>query len=202
MAVGLIRGDKTPVHDGVNTSGHIIAYIGWSETPFRENLITKIKKVKPVPVECDIAVVLLADNNRIQEQSDLIFHNNRVHSKTNAIQLLSQPYFESAGEAYNEQIEIYLDALGSEYDKIQFIGCIYDADKRKQDFDMIDDMYITLIDVDYNYEICRFYLQQDYKELSSMFIGEIHRYEYGWEFEALGNGSHDVGIMHAIKRYT
>lgn len=198
MSCELIRGDKLTIYEANNNTGNLIVYFGWTEVVPKKSFLSMFKNTPTIPVDCDISALLLPDNNKMIEQGDLVFHNNKVHRKSNAVSIIGAP---DDNFYIAEQIMVNLDSIPNEYDKIVFIGTIYDADKRKHDFSKLENMYIAIYNTTFNTEVCHFNLVQNYNELTSMFFGEIVRNEFGWEFNALGNGSHDVGIMQAIKRY-
>ena len=118
--------------------------------------------------------------------SDVVFFGNLKH-KSGAVKHMGDN-LTGAGEGDDEQIVVQLDLLPSRYDKIIFVVNIYEADKRKQDFGMIKNAFIRIIDADNGQELMKYNLSENYDGKTGMVFGEVYRHNGEWKFNAIGQG--------------
>ncbi len=81
-----------------------------------------------------------------------------------------------------------LSLVPSNVEKIVFVVNIYDASARHQDFGMIRNAFIRVVDMRNNSEICKYNLSEDYSGKTGLIVGEIYRHEGEWKFNAIGQG--------------
>jgi len=65
---------------------------------------------------------------------------------------------------------------------------IHDAEQRHQNFGMVQDAFVRIVNLDTNTEIVRFDLSEDYSTETAMIFAEIYRYNSEWKFRAVGQG--------------
>lgn len=106
-----------------------------------------------------------------------------------------------AGAGDDEQIMVDLASVPEGYDHVVFVVNIYQADQRKQHFGMIQNAYIRLLDCRDNSEVCRYNLTDDYSGMTSMIFGEVYHSKGEWKFNAIGQGTEDLGIGELCKRF-
>lgn len=73
-------------------------------------------------------------------------------------------------------------------DRIAFTVTIYDADARVQNFGMVENAYIRILNQDSGEELCRFDLGEDFSTETAVVAGELYRYGDEWKFSAVGSG--------------
>jgi stress response protein SCP2 len=105
------------------------------------------------------------------------------------------------GEGDDEQIFVKLDKIPAEYDRLVFVVNIYKAVDRKQDFGMIKNAFIRIVDSENGEELCRYNLSEDYTGMLAMIAGEVYRYKGDWKFNAMGNGTTDPGLKELSRRF-
>ena len=86
-------------------------------------------------------------------------------------------------------------ALGfpSEIEKIAVTVTIHEADVRKQNFGMVSNAFIRVVNKGDGKEIARFDLSEDASTNTAMIFGEIYRKGNEWKFKAIGQG-YDGGL--------
>jgi len=72
--------------------------------------------------------------------------------------------------------------------KAVFAVTIYDAEARKQNFGMVSNAYIRIVNEDNNSEIARYDLSEDASTETAMVFGELYRHNGEWKFKAVGQG--------------
>ncbi|OON97083.1 MAG: hypothetical protein ATN32_05895 [Candidatus Epulonipiscium fishelsonii] len=87
------------------------------------------------------------------------------------------------------------------YNRIVFVINIYQAQQRKQHFGMIQNAFIRIVDAKNNTEMYRYNLTDDYTNMTAMIFGEIYRHDGEWKFNAIGQGTNDLGLNELVKRY-
>jgi tellurium resistance protein TerD len=73
-------------------------------------------------------------------------------------------------------------------DRIAFTVTIYDAESRRQNFGMVSNSYIRVVNQVNNEEIVRYDLGEDYSIETAIVIGELYRHNGEWKFNAVGSG--------------
>lgn len=69
-----------------------------------------------------------------------------------------------------------------------FSVTIYDAEARKQNFGMVSNASIRIVNSDNSQEIARFDLSEDASTETAMIFGELYRNGAEWKFKAVGQG--------------
>lgn len=127
------------------------------------------------------SVFLLGSNGKVISNEDCVFYGNLKH-KSGAISLVG------ADNGDKEQIKIFLDKLPLDIERIDFTLTIYDADKRRQNFGQVKNIFIRVVDEMTNEELIRYDLGEDFSVETAIVVGEIYRYKGEWKFNAVGSG--------------
>ncbi|MDA0848570.1 MAG: TerD family protein [Verrucomicrobia bacterium] len=107
------------------------------------------------------------------------------------------------GEGDDEQIIVKLDSLPEKIDKILFIVCIYQGQKKNQHFGQVDNAFIRACDAK-GKEIARYSLSNSpqFEGMRSMVFGEIYRHNGDWKFNAVGDPEPTDNFVQILQRYT
>lgn len=105
------------------------------------------------------------------------------------------------GAGDDEQISVDLSELPENVDKIAFVVNIYGATNRQQDFGMVKNAYIRIVDESNGKELCRYNLSENYEGKTAMVFGELHKKDNEWKFNAVGTGTTDTSVSEVCKRY-
>ena len=108
----------------------------------------------------------------------------------------------TGGEGDNEQILIDLNLVPSAIHKLLFVVTIYECEQRKQDFSLIQNAFIRIVNLAKYQEIMRFNLTDPYVCKTALIVGEIYRYQQEWKFGAIGEGTNDTSLFQIAKRFT
>ncbi|MEN8077854.1 TerD family protein [Clostridioides difficile] len=135
--------------------------------------------------DLDIAAFLLDANNRFNTVSNVIFFNNRAGQGI----ALAGDNRTGAGEGDDETINIELEKIDSNIQKVVFVVTIHEAMAKRQTFGMINNSYVRLVDLDQNgKELCRFNLKENGSTATSVIFAELYRNGLEWQFKAVGEG--------------
>ena len=105
------------------------------------------------------------------------------------------------GDGDDEQISIDLKKVTKKAEKLICVVNIYQAFSRKQDFGMIKNAFIRIVDGSTNREMCKYDLTESYSGMTAMIFGEIYRHNGEWKFGAIGQGTKDTSIGDLCRRY-
>jgi tellurium resistance protein TerD len=75
-----------------------------------------------------------------------------------------------------------------EVQKIAFCVTIHDAEARRQNFGMVANAFIRVVNADNNQEVARYDLSEDASVETAMIFGELYRNGAEWKFRAVGQG--------------
>ena len=92
------------------------------------------------------------------------------------------------GDGDDEQVKIELAKVGAEVKKLVFAVTIHEAEARKQNFGMVSNSYMRVVNNDNGAEIARFDLSEDASTETAMIFGELYRHGTEWKFKAVGQG--------------
>ena len=93
-----------------------------------------------------------------------------------------------AGEGDDEQIEVDLEKVPNNIQRIAFTVTIYDATARRQNFGQVSNAYIHICDQTTGTEIIRYDLGEDFSIETAVVVGELYRHGGEWKFNAIGSG--------------
>lgn len=195
MSVSLQKGQKVNLSKENAGLSRVVVGLGWDEAKRQKKGFFLLK---PKPIDCDASAILL-QNGKFVSKNDVVYFGNLRH-KTGSVQHMGDN-LTGEGEGDDEQIVVDLDKIPQVYDRIIIIVNIYDAIARKQEFGMIENAFIRLVDARNNTEICRYNLTENYSGMTAMIFGEIYRNNGEWKFGAIGQGTQDRGIAEIANRF-
>lgn len=148
------------------------------------------------PVDLDASAFLLNTHDKTRQDTDFVFYNNLETEKGNIRHMGDNNTGEGDGD--DEKIEINLGALPYDVAKIVFSVTIHNCRDRQQNFGMVTNAYIRVVNLDTNTELARFDLSEDASDEDGFIFGELSRDMGGWKFTAIGLGS--IGGLYKIAR--
>jgi len=103
------------------------------------------------------------------------------------------------GDGDDEQIIVKLDSLPQRVQKILFLACIYQGEKKNQHFGMIDNAFIRAVDAK-GKEIAKYSLSGTaFSGMCSMVFAEAYRKEDSWKLRALGEPHRTDSFIEILK---
>ena len=192
MAISLAKGQKISLTKESTGLRNVKIGLGWDAV--KKGFFSRKKDI-----DCDASVIILGADGKLKSNEDIVYYGNLCH-KSGSIKSQGDNRT-GAGEGDDEQILIVLDSVPEEYEKLEFVVTIYEAKERQQNFGLINNAYIRVIDADKNIEICRFALTDDYSGMTAMIFGEMYRHNNEWKFNAIGQGTWDGSISEMAKRF-
>ncbi len=201
MSVNLQKGQKVNLSKENAGLSTICVGLGWDEAKKEKKgfLNTLFGSVSgDADIDCDASAILLKNDKMVSDR-DLVFFRNLNHH-SGAIKHMGDN-LTGAGDGDDEQIIVDLKKIPNGYNKIVFVVNIYQAAQRSQQFGMIKNAFIRLVDANNNTEICRYNLSEDYTGMTAMIFGEVYLHNGEWKFNAVGNGTKDNSIQALCERF-
>ena len=141
--------------------------------------------------DLDASALLLNAKGVVNDVKDVIFYNQLDTNR--GVKSLGDNRTGSmnASDEDDETIIVELEKIPETTNEVLFIVTIDEAMKRNQNFGMVQNAYIRVINDDTNEELARYSLNEKFALQISCEIAKLVRSSHGWEFVALGNGRQD-----------
>ena len=188
MAISLQKGQRVDLTKDRPSLKNVLIGLGWDinhydgETDF----------------DLDASAFMTKANGKVGNENDFIFYGNLNHVSGSVQHMGDNRTGEGDGD--EEVIKVQLDKIPSDYDTISFTVTIYEAEKRLQNFGMVENAYVRLIDEDTGEELVRFDLTEDFSTETALVVAEIYKRDGQWKFAAIGSG-YDGGLKALCKEY-
>ena len=155
--------------------------------------------------DLDASAFLLTANGQVRSEKDLVFYGALDHV-SDSVHHMGDNLVGGIGEGRgdDEQITVDLSKIPSVYQEIVFTVTIYDWDVRNQNFGMVQNAYIRVMDEsDPNKsaeELVRYDLTEDFSKDTAVIAGKISKENDMWRFTAIGE-SYSGGLYALCKKY-
>ena len=203
MTINLQKGQRVDLTKGNAGLSQIMVGLGWDPVgrPSGGGLLGGLfGGSKGTEVDCDASVIMLDSNGRMNKKEDLIYFGN-LQSKCGSVRHTGDN-LTGDGDGDDEQVIIELGRVPANIHKLVFVVNIYDCIRRKQDFGLIKNAFIRVVNSSNKQEIIKFNLTDNYSGKTSLSIGEIYRNNAEWKFAAIGEGTNDASLSEMVKKYT
>ena len=180
MAVSLSKGGKVSLAKVAADAGiqgglsKIVVGLGWDVNRYSGG----------ADFDLDAAAFMLGATGKVRSDDDFIFYNQKTgpgveHTGDNRT---------GAGDGDDEQIKVDLTAVPADVEKIDFTVTIDQADVRNQNFGMVENSYIRVMDEATGTELIRYDLGEDFSIETALVVAELYRHNGEWKFNAIGSG--------------
>lgn len=135
--------------------------------------------------DLDISAILLDANGKFGSVDNVVYFNNMVVPGVR----LNGDNRTGAGDGDDEVISLDLAQINPNVQKIVFVVSIYEAQRKRQTFGMVDNSYVRLLDAaNGDKELCRFNLKENGSTATAVIFAELNRDGAEWQFKAVGEG--------------
>jgi tellurium resistance protein TerD len=175
MAISLQKGGNVNLSKTDPNLKQVLLGLGWDA-----------RSTDGVDFDLDASIFMVTESGKVRSDSDFIFYG-QLRSPCGSIEHTGDNRT-GAGDGDDEALKIKLDQIPAAVTRLVVAVTIHDAQARKQNFGMVHDAFIRLVNIETNIEITRFDLSEDYSTETAMVFGEIYRYGGEWKFKAVGQG--------------
>lgn len=175
MAVSLKKGGNISLSRSTLNLTRILVGLGW-----------EARETSGDDFDLDASVFMVGESGKVRSDEDFIFYNQLV-STCKSVEHTGDNRT-GAGDGDDEGIKVELPKVPQQIQRLVVCVTIHDADDRRQNFGMVRDAFIRIVNLDNDIEIARFDLSEDYSTETAMIFGEVYRHSGEWKFKAVGQG--------------
>jgi len=176
MAISLQKGQKVDLTKGNAGLSKIFIGLGWDTNKYDGG----------ADFDLDASAFLTGENGKVQSDADFVFYGNLKHASASVEH--TGDNLTGEGEGDDEVINVDLSMIPANVAKVAFTVTIHEADVRSQNFGMVSNAYIRVVDANGNTELLRYDLGEDYSIETAVVVAEIYRHNNEWKFNAIGSG--------------
>ncbi|HWK23076.1 MAG TPA: TerD family protein [Ureibacillus sp.] len=136
--------------------------------------------------DLDSSVFLLDATGKVSGPEDFIFYNQT--SGGNGSVVHSGDNLTGEGDGDDEQVKISLKDIPANVQKVTFTVTIHEAESRTQNFGMVSNAFIRVVNEETDEELIRYDLGEDFSIETAVVVGELYRHNGEWKFSAIGSG--------------
>lgn len=134
-------------------------------------------------IDVDLSCFLLGKDNKTREDADFIFYNNLQGAEL-AVRHLGDNRT-GFGERDDEAILVDLTALPFDVYRIVFSISIYLADERNQNFTMVENAFVRVVNEETEKELARDDMVEKFGECTAVRFCELERQGSEWVFRKI-----------------
>ncbi|WP_375004881.1 TerD family protein [Bacillus velezensis] len=197
MAISLQKGQRIDLTKGKAGLSKLLVGLGWDPVS-SGGFLGKLFGGGGANIDCDASVLML-ENDKMTDSKNVIYFGN-LKSRCGGV-VHTGDNLTGEGDGDDEQILIDLAKVPAQINKLVFVVNIYDCVRRKQDFGMIQNAFIRVVDQANREELVTYNLRDNYSGRTSLIAAEIYREDGEWKFAAVGEGTNDTKIGDIVNRY-
>jgi tellurium resistance protein TerD len=149
--------------------------------------------------DLDASVLLLDEHEKFTGTQNLIYFGNQKTPDGSVIH--SGDNLTGQGSGDDEVIKLDLNKIPANIHTVLVVVNIYEAQTRRQNFGMVQNAFIRVVDATTNAEIMRYDLSEDYSSETGMEMGKFYRHNGEWKFQAIGTGWAGT-LQDVVNKYT
>lgn len=176
MAINLQKGQKidlTKTNPGLK---NLLIGLGWDTNKYDGGF----------DFDLDATAFLLGENGKVTGDNDVIFYNNKSHESGSVVH--QGDNLTGEGEGDDEVIKVDLSLVPANIHKVDFTVTIHEAETRRQNFGMVSNAFIRVVDEATGTELVRYDLGEDFSIETAVVVAELYRSGGEWKFNAIGSG--------------
>jgi len=188
MGISLRKGGNISLSKeaGINLN-KIIVGLGWDE-----------RATDGTDFDLDAVAFVLGANSKVRSDADFIFYN-QLSGANGAIEH-GGDNLTGGGDGDDEQIFLTLQQMPQDIVKIAICVTIHDGEALRQNFGMVTNAFVRVVDDNTGRELARYDLSEDMSTETAMIFAEVYRYNNEWKFKAIGQGF-DGGLGPLARHY-
>lgn len=175
MAISLQKGGNVNLSKEAPSMTKMVIGLGWNA-----------RATDGSAFDLDASAFLLQESGKVSSDAGFIFYNQKASACGSVIHQGDNTTGEGDGD--DEIIKVDPTKLPADIQKVAFAVTIHDADSRRQNFGMVSNAYIRILDEANGQEIARYDLSEDASVETAMTFGELYRHNGEWKFKAIGQG--------------
>jgi len=175
MGVTLAKGGNVSLSKVAPNLDEALVGLGWD-----------VRTTTGLDFDLDASALLLGPNGKVLSDAHFVFYN-QLSSPDGSVRHTGDNRT-GEGDGDDESIELDLNSVPQDVDKIVFAVSIHDAEARRQSFGQVMNAFIRMVNRTDGSEVVRYDLSEDASTETAMVFGEVYRHDGEWKFRAVGQG--------------
>jgi tellurium resistance protein TerD len=175
MAISLQKGGNVNLSKEAPGLAEVAIGLGWD-----------VRSTDGSAYDLDANAFLLNASGKVRADTDFIFYNNKK-APDGSVEHMGDN-ITGAGDGDDEVVEVRLNKVAADIDKVVFSVTIHDAEARRQTFGQVSKAFIRVVNKADKKELARYDLSEDGSTETSLIFGELYRAGAEWKFRAVGQG--------------
>lgn len=188
MSISLVKGQKIDLTKGNAGLKRVVFALGWDTNRYDGD----------EEFDLDVSAFFTDESGKVTGEQDFVFYGQPQHPSGALTYSGDNRTGEGSGD--DETMTVELEKIPANISKISFAVTIYDAESRLQNFGMVENAYVRVVDADTGEELMRFDLSEDFSTETAIVVAEIYRHNGEWKFKAVGSG-YNGGLAALCRQY-
>ncbi len=175
MAISLSKGGNVSLSKEAPGLKNAIIGLGWD-----------VRASDGQGFDLDASAFLLTASGKVRGDADFIFYNN-LKSTDGSVEHTGDSK-DGEGDGDDESLKVDLSRVPADVHKVAVCVTIHDAEARRQNFGMVSNAFVRIVNAEGQKEIARYDLSEDASVETAMIFAELYRNGAEWKFKAIGQG--------------
>lgn len=175
MAISLGKGQNVSLSKEAPGLTKVLVGLGWDA-----------RATDGQAFDLDASAFLQGASGKVRSDADFIFYN-QPKSSDGSVEHTGDNKT-GAGDGDDESLKVDLSGVPADVQKIAFCVTIHEAEGRRQNFGMVHNAYVRLLNAADGKEVARYDLSEDASVETAMIFAELYRHNGEWKFKAIGQG--------------
>jgi tellurium resistance protein TerD len=178
VAINLEKGGTLNLSKSAKSLSKVLVGLGWEPAETGHDF------------DLDASALLLKADGKVPSDGYLVFYN-QPESACGSVHHSGDDRTGGNSDGDDEVIEVNLDEVPKQIERVLFVVSIDAAKARGQNFGQVSNAYIRIVDASSDEEIVRYDLGEDFSSEIGLHFGELYRDGSAWQFKAIGKGFQD-----------
>lgn len=170
----ITRGQKVSINSKTKNLSKLLIALDW-EIKYRGN----------TELQLDTSLFLVDESNKTTEENFIFYGNPRSYNESI---IIDKDFNSGVKNAYDQVIELNLNSIPENIEKLAVTVTIYEGDKRNQNFGQISEANFRILDIENRNEIYYYNFNEGLNKETAIVVAEIYRYKNEWKVNPIGNG--------------
>jgi len=175
MAISLSKGGNISLSKEAPGLSKILVGLGWDA-----------RATDGGDFDLDAVAFILGGTGKVRSDADFIFYN-QLRSADGSIEHTGDNR-SGVGDGDDEAIRMDLSKIPADVTRVAVCVTIHDAESRRQNFGMVSNAFVRIVNGDTNAEVARYDLAEDASTETALIFAEVYRNGAEWKFKAVGQG--------------
>ena len=181
MSVSLVKGQRINLRKDAPNLKRALVGLGWDP-------------VRGSSMDIDASIICIDGSGKEKERVYFGHKIDSAHSIKHHGDNLT-----GAGDGDDEQIDIWLDKVPANVERLSIIINIYSAFSKRQDFGQVKNCFVHVDDFDTRKELVRYEIDGNFAGMTGIFVADIYRHNGEWKFQAIGDGVRVANISEMVQ---